>query len=91
LLSAHEAPIGGYQPQYDQKQMPNPDRIYYFRVRTVVDSNGNIQSALYGKIYGDFMQFKYYLNPTPNDRNIEFDTKHNMLTNIESFEQVDAP
>ena len=46
---------------------------YYFRVRTELDEEGNIISANYGKIYGDFMYFTYYFNPTPNDRNIEFD------------------
>lgn len=41
-------------------------------------------SALYGKVYGDFrvnelrgVSFTYYLNPTPNDRNLEFDRKTN--------------
>jgi hypothetical protein len=71
--------------------MPNPDRIYYFRVRTKVDDRGNIVSAHYGKIYGDFMQFAYYYNPTPNDRNIEFDPKQNLLGGLQSFESVSAP
>ena len=31
-----------------------PDRNYFFRVRTKKDENGNIISALYGKVYGDF-------------------------------------
>jgi hypothetical protein len=79
LLSSNEAPADGYQSQYEQTQMPNPYRIYYFHVRTVLDSQGNILSTHYGKIYGDFMQFSYYLNPTPNDRNVEFDPKHNLL------------
>jgi hypothetical protein len=91
LVSLHEAPIDGYQPKYEKTQMPNPDRIYYFRVRTVLDENGNVKSALYGKIYGDFMQFRYYLNPTPNDRNIEFDPKQNLLGGLQSFERVNAP
>ena len=91
LVSLHEAPIDGYQPKYEKIQMSNPDRIYYFRVRTVLDSDGNIKSALYGKMYGDFMQFRYYLNPTPNDRNIEFDPKQNLLGGLQSFEGVSAP
>jgi hypothetical protein len=60
-------------------------------VRTVLDEMGNIKSAHYGKIYGDFMQFKYYLNPTPNDRNIEFDPKRNLLKNLKAMEQVREP
>jgi len=71
--------------------MPNPNRIYYFRVRTKMDENGNVVSAHYGKIYGDFMQFRYYFNPTPNDRNIEYDPKQNLLGGLQSFEQVTAP
>ena len=62
------------------------EQNYYFRVRTVFDENGNIESALYGKIHGDFeyspyqqMRFRYYLNPTPNDRNIEFDPERNLF------------
>ena len=62
-------------------------------MRTVLDENGNVKSALYGKIYGDPMQmnFRYYLNPTPNDRNIEFDPKQNLLGGLKPVEQVDAP
>lgn len=37
------------------------------------------------KIYGDFnikdvegVEFLYYLNPTPNDRNLEWDMKNNL-------------
>jgi hypothetical protein len=37
------------------------------------------------------MQFTYYLNPTPNDRNIEFDPKQNLIHNLKSFERVTAP
>lgn len=91
LVSLNEAPVDGYQPKYEKTQMSNPDRIYYFRVQTKLDDNGNIVSAHYGKIYGDFMQFKYYLNPTPNDRNIEFDPKQNLIGGLRSFEQVRDP
>lgn len=91
LLSSHEAPAGGYQSQYEQTHTPNPDRIYYFRVRTVLDSEGNILSTHYGKIYGDFMQFRYYLNPTPNDQNVEFEPKHNLIGGLQSYEEVDLP
>lgn len=91
LLSAHKAPLHGYQPKYEQTHMPNPNRIYYFRVQTVLDKNGHVKSALYGKIYGDFMQFTYYLDPTPNDRNVEFNVGHNLLGGLKSFEQVRRP
>ena len=91
LRSPHEAPVDGYQPKQEQTQMPDPNRNYFFRVRTVKDHEGNIVSAHYGKIYGDFMQFTYYLNPTPNDRNIEFDPKQNLLTGLDPLERVTAP
>jgi hypothetical protein len=101
LRSPHEAPIDGYQAKLTretsaQSGQPSkfeydPNRIYLFRVRTAVDDRGKIVSTHYGKIYGDFMQFTYYLNPTPNDQNIEFDLKQNLLHGLQSFEQVPQP
>lgn len=89
LASDYEAPKEGYQDTWVQRTWKekggyhqttsNMDRNFYFRVRTKVDEKGNIISAHYGKIYGDFMSFIYYLNPTPNDRNVEFDPKRNLL------------
>lgn len=37
------------------------------------------------------LRFTYYLNPTPNDRNVEFDPKRNLFTNLKSDERVTAP
>lgn len=101
LRSPHKAPTDGYQShwvQFDNRKPKTPiktnrnlNRNYFFRVRTVMDERGNIVSAHYGKIYGDFMQFSYYLNPTPNDRNVEFDPKQNLLKNLKSDEGVSAP
>jgi hypothetical protein len=62
------------------------DANYYFRVRTQMDSNGAIASALYGKIDGDFsrnlqqgkIDLNYSLNPQQNSRNMEFDPKRNL-------------
>ena len=70
----------------------NRGRNFAFRIRTQRDENGEISSAYYGKIYGDItfkklfgkpltvasVTFLYYLNPTPNDRNLEWDMKHNL-------------
>jgi hypothetical protein len=78
------------------------DQNYFFRVRTVLDENKRIKSALYGKIDGDirfdvingnpgYLLFTYYLNPTASDRNMEFDPKRNLFTNLKSTEQVTAP
>ncbi len=100
LLSGHKAPEDGYvgkvEKRYKQsKTKPqmnhgDPARNFYFRVRTVLDEDGKIVSAHYGKIYGDFFFYSYepepaavhwlanYYNPTPNDRNVEFDPKRNL-------------
>jgi hypothetical protein len=101
LRSSHEAPLDGYQSELTRETSAQPgqpskfeydaNRIYLFRVRTALNQEGKVVSAHYGKIYGDFMQFSYYLNPTPNDRNIEFDPKQNLLGGLRSFEQVTAP
>ncbi len=101
LRSAHEAPENGYQSKWMQTDNRAPgkpietnrdaNRNYYFRVRTKVDDRGNIVSAHYGKIYGDFMTFTYYFNPTINDRNVEFDPKQNLFTNLKPGEGVNEP
>jgi hypothetical protein len=91
LRSTLEAPANGYQSQLVRTNSARPNgagladynenRVYFIRVRTVLDQMGNVKSALYGKIYGDpiFLNFYYYLNPTPNNRNIEFDPKQNLI------------
>lgn len=83
------APETGYQGQLIRETSAQPGtaskfdfnlaRRYFFRVRTVLDKNQNVKSAMYGKIYGDLMQFAYYLNPTPNDHNLEFDPQNNLF------------
>jgi len=102
------APETGYQPtlvqeiSYDGKQWKKgavgEDQNYFFRVRTVQDDQGNIKSALYGKIAGPIecaqigrILFTYYLNPTPNDQNMEFDPKKNLFKNLSDLQQVNAP
>jgi hypothetical protein len=97
LRSPREAPENGYEPDLVKVDSVRPGQTakyiwdektnYFFRVRTVLDEKGAVKSALYGKIYGDFNRFHYYLNPTPNDRNVEFDPKRNLLKG----EQVFAP
>jgi hypothetical protein len=74
---------------------------YFFRVRTV-EENGKIVSALYGKILGGIaidprdsktcaILFTYYLNTTPLDRNLEWDTRHNLLTGLKGMEIPNKP
>jgi len=66
------------------------DRCYTFRIRSRRNDRGELVEAYYGKIYGDFafegddrkgligVNFLYYLNPTPLDRNLEWDMKTNL-------------
>lgn len=85
----YSAPESGYAPQWTKTQNQRPETPaqygiddtlkFFFRVRSVLDEKGNVRIANYGKIYGDFMKFRYYLNPVPNNRNVEFDPKHNLL------------
>ena len=68
-------------------------RVCVFRVRSRFDEHGNLVGGHYGKIYGDFqfhgdwkigfrgVDFLYYLNPTPLDRNLEWDRKNNLCPN----------
>lgn len=68
----------------------NPNRCYYFRIRSRFDDKGNLVEAYYGKVYGDFnfhgdwylgfqgFDFLYYLNPKSLDRNLEWDMKTNL-------------
>ena len=101
MRSPRFAPQNGYLPEWKQvrKRAPGTSEIsnvsqsqnYMYRVRTVVDKDGNVVSALYGKIYGDFLRFTYYLNPLPNDRNMEFDPKQNLYANLSDLEKPTAP
>jgi hypothetical protein len=66
--------------------------LYYFRIRTQTNEMGQVTNALYGKIYGQINgNFSYYLNPAPNDRNVEFDPAKNLFTGLSSREQVHEP
>jgi hypothetical protein len=73
---------------------------YFFRVRTV-EQDGKIVSAHYGKIRGGIavypndpkpkIVFTYYFNPTPNDRNLEWDTKKNLFGSLTDMESPREP
>jgi hypothetical protein len=95
LLQGNSKEHGEYGTKGDHQD-------YFIRVRTVMDSRGEVASALYGKIYNGIeyfpvsyktakLRFTYYLNPTPNDRNVEFDPKRNLFTNLKDDERVTAP
>lgn len=80
----------------------NETAACFLRVRTVTNEYGRIISAHYGKVPGPikfdvregksgWIGFTYYLNPTPNDRNLEFDPKRNLFQNLKSTERVNMP
>jgi len=100
LTSDYLAPESGYKPLLEMKRTivkgvvtddRRRERNYYFRVRTKVNSEGKLVSANYGKIYGDFMYFTYYFNPTPNDRNVEFDPAKNLFRDVPNLLKVERP
>jgi hypothetical protein len=105
--TSRTAAENGYQLElvlhYGNTERPESVFGYFIRVRTVMDQDGTIKSALYGKISGNFrfyagttvpragMGFTYYLNPTSNDRNVEFDPRQNLFKNLRFDEAVKAP
>ncbi|WP_460237937.1 hypothetical protein [Aurantivibrio plasticivorans] len=95
--SAYHAPLRGYGSEWTfwriskrgRASESNMDkgRNYYFRIRSVVDQQGKVVSGYYGKIYGEFPEITYYLNPNENDTNIEYSGKS--LVNIDDSEMVE--
>jgi hypothetical protein len=94
--------LQGNSKERGQYGMANEGKNYFFRIRTVLDERRQVVSCLYGKIYGGIeyfpvsykgarLRFIYYLNPTVNDRSVEFDPKRNLFLNLKSSEQVTAP
>lgn len=102
LRSSQKAPLDDYKnilkrnifrnkktSKYDTRE----DRNYYFRVRTKTDKDGNITNALYGKIYDDIkfgygeeIHFVYYLNPTSNSRDLEWN-RQNLFKGLSRLQQ----
>ncbi len=89
------------EPEAGFTKEATDEQEYFFRVRTV-ERDGRIVSALYGKIKGGLelapsnsetskVRLTYYLNPTPNDRNLEWDTSRNLLTGLSKAETPREP
>jgi hypothetical protein len=113
LKVPHLAPVDGYVSEEKiwraaiRKEVdgrPSSNKFYFMRLRTRIDSQGEVETATYAKLYGDVffslrgrhggvsrVQFQYYFNPTPNDRNLEFDTYRNLFRNLPHEEQVREP
>lgn len=94
--------LQGNSKERGQYGIAGEPKNYFVRTRTILDERGQVVSSLYGKIYGQIeyfpvsyksakLRFTYYLNPTVNDRNVEFDPKRNLFTNLKSDEKVTAP
>jgi hypothetical protein len=111
LRLPHEAPQEGYMNKSTLEKYIKPSgrknmkivqgQNYIFRVRSIVDKDGKIVKANYGKIHGGIeygfdtektagVIFTYYFNPDTT-RNLEFDPKRNLFTNLRSLEEVTAP
>jgi hypothetical protein len=97
LKSDYLAPEVGYKSEskyYEYRSSDDPMesnfdrfRMYYFRIRSQVDEDGKVVSALYGKMSSEFPKLYYYLNPNDNDRNVEFDPKKNLFMNLPKEER----
>jgi hypothetical protein len=113
FISPRQAPLDGYQDKLTLHRARKPEQLspewiddtdkegnYFFRIRTLLDEQGKIKSALYGKIYGNFkfggateggfLNWDYYLNPEFNSLNMEFDPERNLFRNLGGF-GVNAP
>lgn len=89
----HLAPEDGYLSawkrmvnNYDGIILPK-DTGFFLRTRVKRDQQGKIITANYSKFIGRMntrastgqIEFLYYFNPVPNDRNLEFDPKRNLF------------
>ena len=94
--------VSDHSGQGERRSCSTPSQNLFFRVRTEVDENGRIKKALYGKLIGPIecglhdtktgkLRLTYYVNPDPNNRNLEFDPEKNLFKNLEWFEQVKEP
>jgi hypothetical protein len=95
LESDHLAPEAGYQavwtyssknkPDYETPGHYNGEQVAYIRIRSKMEADGRIVSALFGKAYDmepDFARLPhlimdFYLNPD-GTRNVEYDTQRNL-------------
>ena len=92
LKLPHNAPVEGYMPTWRYTASSYSLRTtrknmgFFLRTRVKLDEKGEIVSANYAKVVGDFqldargfVMFAYYSNPTANERNLEFDPKKNLF------------
>lgn len=104
LKMPHEAPADGYGPgrkyalnNYSPSGLRD-DVGFFLRTRVKLDEKGEIVSAHFTKVHHDFrfwaeghVEFTYYFNPTPNDRNLEFDPARNLFPKSAQTEYIRDP
>ncbi len=100
LVGPSKAPDNGYRSswRFSNKEQPSADiamsdEAYVFRVRTVLDDEGKVISARYGKLDGRVIGWlpqavpsilmTYYLNAAPNERSLEWDTQNNLFKDLD--------
>lgn len=102
LRSDYEAPGDGYRREWALSRSragvdepptgrDDPNRGYYFRIRTEVDASGAVTGGYYGKIYGEFPKVTYYVNPKRGSRNVEWDVTRNLFGSLPLMERTREP
>ena len=107
FTTSRVAAENSYEPElvlhFSNSKRPESVFGYFIRVRTILNDDGSIKSALYGKIRGNYrfyagtiaptsgIGFDYYLNPTANDRNVEFNPNRNLVRDLKPLEEVKEP
>ena len=80
-------------------------RWYSLRLRSQADASGQLVACHYGKLVGHpnitsmlvppyvchLAQLCYYINPTPNSRNLEWDTKTNLFKGVDRLNVPEDP
>ena len=90
-----------WKPEENFRASANDKQMYFFRVRTKL-REGELSTGLYGKIRGGLLLsplktktvkvlLSYYLNPSPLDRNMEWDKEKNLLKNLKYDEKPHEP
>ena len=79
------------------RNMFTDNEFIVLRTRTKLDENGDVSSCHYSKIIGPIqfiggrLSFKWFMNPTPNDTNLEEDPNHRLdLSDLKEMERQRA-
>jgi hypothetical protein len=104
------APVSGYEQRIEiskstrltETMHEDLETGYIFRVRSILDKDGKLIQANYGKIPGPLnfgyradpnkgiLIFTYYFNPGQS-RSLEFDPSHNLFQKLKFEERVEKP